>query len=123
MGQRGYKIVNFVFMPYISFINAFTALGCVEGVVGRCVNSLDSWSDLNLDPALMGQTGVIKYPILCFCLISPLLMLEVLGDSQLILCYPLCSTNDFSQTTRPREMQVVCVHICYSAAIGSAILY
>ena len=34
---------------------------------------LDSRSDL-LPTPLMGQTGVIKYTILCFCLISPFIL-------------------------------------------------
>ena len=47
------------------------------------MKSLDSWSDLTTPHPLpptpfMDQTGFIKYPILCFCLISILfLLLEI----------------------------------------------
>ena len=49
------------------------------------MKSLDSRSDLPPDPHLMGQTGVIKLPILGFCLISPF----------------------SSKSTRPRDMQLL----------------
>ena len=53
----GHKIADFVFLPYISFIIAFTALECIKryweticGLAGQIYP---------LTP-LMGQTGVIK---------------------------------------------------------------
>ena len=45
MGQTGgHKIANFVFLHYISFILAFTALECIKRywkIVGKSFGSLD----------------------------------------------------------------------------------
>ena len=62
----GHKIANFVFLLYISFIIAFTALECIKSIY-----SLHSQSDLLLAPSpppppiphLMGPTGLIKNQI------------------------------------------------------------
>ena len=52
-------MADFVFLPSISFIIAFTA--SILSVIGKPnVKSLDSLSDLPPLPPLMGQTGVIK---------------------------------------------------------------
>ena len=58
----GYKIADYVFLPFISFILAFRALECIKRYWEPYVKSLDSWSDLPPDPPspLMGQTEVIK---------------------------------------------------------------
>ena len=48
----GHKIADFVFLPYISFIIAFTALEWIS-----YKESLDSWSDLPPDPLLWVKLG------------------------------------------------------------------
>ena len=48
----GHKIGDFVYLPYISFIIAFTSLKWVS-----YNESLDSWSDLPLDPLLWVKLG------------------------------------------------------------------
>ena len=62
----GHKIANLILLPCIFFIIGFTALEWIS-----YKESLGTRSDLPRPP-LMGQTGVIKEQILCFCLISPL---------------------------------------------------
>ena len=71
----GHKIANFIF-PLISPLFLLLELENVLRGIGKpYVKSLDSRSYLPPRPSLMGQTGVIKWPILCFCLLSPLFML------------------------------------------------
>ena len=44
-------LTNFVFLPYVSFITAFTALECIKRLIGKpYVKSLDGWSDVPPDP-------------------------------------------------------------------------
>ena len=66
MGQTGViKIVDFVFLPYISFHIAFTALEWIP-----CMESLYSQSRLPQHP-LMGQIAVInsRFSVFVLCLL------------------------------------------------------
>ena len=53
----GHKIADFVFLPCIYFILAFTALECIKNSGKPYVKSLDSWSDLPPDPPLWVKLG------------------------------------------------------------------
>ena len=57
--NRGHKIADFVFLPYISFINAFTELmqNALRGIGKPYVESLYSRSDLPPDPLLLVKLG------------------------------------------------------------------
>ena len=53
----GHKIDDFVFLPYISLIIAFTALECMERYRKPYSQSLDSLSDLPLTPSYGSNWG------------------------------------------------------------------
>ena len=71
----GHKIVALEFCPISPLLLLLYLQNVLRGIGKAYVESLNSWSVLPPDPPIMGQTGVIKWLILSFCLISPLLLL------------------------------------------------